>query len=90
MQVHVVLEREKGEYKPAMGPTSSASGDLHLTYRTSRGRKVAVLQLLSADRAWPSLYDPKLVELSAKRLRFVGHQRDGSAWYTQEWVCDVV
>jgi hypothetical protein len=42
MQVRVVLEREKGEYKPAIGPTSSARGDLHLTYRTAP-RSIGVL-----------------------------------------------
>lgn len=90
MQVRVVLEREAGVFKAAYGPKASGTGDLHLTYRTTRNRRVAVLQLLGADRQWPSLYDPKLVDLSANRLRFVGHERVGEGWHLQEWVCEVL
>jgi hypothetical protein len=49
-----------------------------------------VLQLLGADKQWPSLYDPKLVDLSANRMRFVGAERQGNAWHVQEWVCELV
>ncbi|GAB3759125.1 hypothetical protein GCM10028796_05840 [Ramlibacter monticola] len=62
---------------------------MHLTYRTNRNRRVAVLQLIGADKKWPSLYDAKLVELSANRLRFVGAERTGNAWHVQEWICDL-
>lgn len=87
MRVKVVLERQKGEYIPAYGPKEIGTGDLHLTYRTSRNRRVGVLQLIAADKKWPNLYDPKLVELSADRMRFVGSERVGNAWVVQEWIC---
>lgn len=90
MRVRVVLERECGEYRPSFGARDAGMGDLHLTYRTASNRRVAVLQLLSADRQWPSLYDPKLVDLSANKLRFVGSEKVGAAWVVQEWVCEVL
>lgn len=90
MRVKVVLEREMGEFKPSYGPKDCGTGDLHLTYRTNRNRRVAVLQLIAADRKWPNLYDPRLVDLSANRMRFVGSERVGNAWVVQEWVCEVL
>lgn len=90
MRVKVVLERERGEYRPSYGPKNTGIGDLHLTYRTSQNRRVAVLQLIAADRAWPNLFDPKLVELSAGRMRFVGSERVGAAWVVQEWICELL
>jgi hypothetical protein len=86
----VLLEREAGIFKGMCGPRDWGTGDLYLTYRTVRNRRVGVLQLLSADRTWPNLYDPKLVALSADRLRFVGNERNGDAWVVQEWICEVV
>jgi hypothetical protein len=90
MRAKVVLEREGGVFRPSYGQKETGTGDLHLTYRTARNRRVAVLQLLSADRQWPNLYDPKLVDLSANRLRFVGAERVGEAWHIQEWICEVL
>ena len=90
MRVRVVLEREKGAFRPSYGPKDSATGNLHLTHRTSRDRRVAVLQLLSADKKWPNLYEPRLVDLSANRLRFIGYERADQAWHMQEWICEVV
>lgn len=90
MRVRVILERNRGESVVAYGPREAGTGNLHLTYRTSRNRRVAVLQLLSADRKWPNLYDPKLVDLSANRMRFVGAERSGNAWWVQEWTCDLL
>jgi hypothetical protein len=90
MQARVVLERVRGEFVPSCGPKEAATGDLHLSYRTSRNRRVAVLKLLGADRSWPNLYDPKPVDLSANRLRFVGAERVGNAWHVQEWICELV
>jgi hypothetical protein len=90
MRVKVVLEREKGEFRPACGPKDAGTGDLHLTYRSARNRRVAVLQLIAADRQWPNLYEPRLVDLSARRMRFVGSERVGKAWVVQEWVCEVL
>jgi hypothetical protein len=90
MRVRVILEREAGVYVPAMGPKNAGTGDLYLTYRTARNRKVAVLQLIGADRAWPSLYEPRLVDLAANRMRFVGHEKAGEAWVVQEWICELV
>lgn len=75
MRARVVLEREKGEYRPAMGSKVAGTGDLHLTYRTARNRRVAVLQLIGADRHWPNLYEPRLVDLSARRMRFGWHRK---------------
>lgn len=88
--MRVVLERSRGEYVSSYGPKNAATGDLHLTYRSNRNRRVAVLQLLGADTTWPSLYDPKLVDLSGDRLRFVGAERCGTAWHVQEWICELV
>lgn len=90
MRVRVKLERAKGEFVATQGPGHRATGDLHLTYRTNRNRRVAVLQLLGADSKWPNLYDAKLVELSANVLRFVGAERTGNAWHVQEWICELV
>lgn len=90
MRVRVLLERVSGEFVPSYGPREGATGDLHLTYRTSRNRRVAVLQLIAADKKWPNLYDPKLVDLSANRMRFVGAERTGNAWHVQEWVCELL
>ena len=83
------MERESGVYVPMCGTRQWATGDLHLTYRSSRNRRVAVLQLLGADRKWPNLYDPKLVDLSANRMRFVGAERVANAWHVQEWICEL-
>jgi hypothetical protein len=90
MRVKVVLEREAGVFKPSYGPKEAGTGDLHLAYRTARNRRVPVLKLIGADRAWPNLYDPKLVDLSANRMRFVGAERVGEAWHMQEWICEVL
>jgi hypothetical protein len=90
MRARVVLERDKGEYRPSFGNKEASQGDLHMTYRTSRNRKVAVLQLLGADKQWPNLYDPKLTDLSANRMRFVGAERIGNAWHVQEWICELL
>jgi len=50
-----------------------------------------MLQLLGADRAWPSLFEPKLVALSAREFRFVGFERhEGRAWVLQEWACELL
>jgi hypothetical protein len=88
MRVKVRLEREGGVFCPAYAGTCTG-GDLHLTYRTSGNRRVAVLQLLGADRRFPNLFDPKLVELSGSTLRFIGYEPVESAWVMQEWVCDL-
>lgn len=90
MRARVILERERGEFIASYGPRESGTGQLHLTYRTSRNRRVAVLQLLSANCKWPNLYDPKLVDLSANRMRFVGAERCGNAWHVQEWICELL
>lgn len=90
MRVKVRLEREQGVFRALYGPKDSAEGDLHLTYRTARNRRVAVLQLIAADKQWPNLYEPRLVDLSANRLRFVGAERVGQAWHMQEWICELL
>ena len=72
------------------GPKDTATGDLHLTYRAARNRRVAVLQLLGADRISPNLYERRLVDLSANRFRFIGRERAGKAWVLQEWVCELL
>ena len=87
MQVKVILERERGEYRASYGPKDTGRGDLHLTYRTANNRRVAVLQLLGADRKWPNLYEPRLLDLAADRMRFIGFERVDKAWYMQEWIC---
>lgn len=82
--------RERGACRGAYGPRDRGTGDLHLTYRTTNNRRVAVLQLLGADRRWPNLYDPRLVDLTANRLRFIGYEPADKAWYMQEWICELV
>jgi hypothetical protein len=86
MKARVVLEREAGAFRPAYGPKDTGTGDLYLIYRSARNRRIAVVHLLGAE---PNLYGPKLVELSANRLRFVGHARMGEAWHLQEWICEL-
>lgn len=90
MRARVILARLQGEFVPAHAQTNAAVGDLHLTYRNSRNRRVAVLQLIAVEKKWPNLYDPKLVELSANTLRFVGGERTGNAWCVQEWICELM
>jgi hypothetical protein len=89
MRVRVVLERERGEFCQSYGRIAG-EGDLYLTYRTSQNRRVAVLQLLGAERLFPNLYDPKLVDLGADTMRFVGYERTGQAWHMQEWICELL
>ncbi len=48
---------------------------------------MAVLQLLGADKKWPNLYEPRLVDLSADRMRFIGFERVDTGWHMQEWIC---
>ena len=90
MQVRVRLERQAGRFLPSHDRRNQAVGDLCLAYRTAGNRRVAVLKLLSADRQWPNLYDPKLVDLNAGKLRFVGAERVEGAWHVQEWVCELL
>ena len=90
MRVRVRLRREGGVYRAPYGQGHTATGDLHLTHRTAEGRRVALLQLLGADRQWPSLFDPRLVTLSARRLGFIGFERHGQAWVLQQWECEVL
>lgn len=88
MRARVRLERERGQFRPPYGGAATA-GDLYLTYRTSGNRRVPVLQLLSAEREFPNLYDPKLVDLSGITLRFIGYEQVDNAWVMQEWVCEL-
>lgn len=90
MRVRVRLRREAGAFRQPYGQGHTATGDLHLTYRTSDGRRVALLQLLGADRIWPSLFDPKLVGLSARAFSFVGLERHDRAWVLQQWDCELL
>lgn len=90
MRVRVCLRREHGKPRPPYGQRVTASGDLHLTYVTANGHKVQALQLLGADRDCPRLFEPRLVALSAKMLRFVGFEREEDAWVMQEWECDLM
>jgi len=90
MQVRVRLRREAGAYRQPFGQGHTASGDLHLTHRTKDGRKIPVLQLLSADRQWPNLYEPRLVALSAREFAFIGLERHDQAWVLQQWDCELL
>lgn len=89
MRVTVSLERERGQHRPSLGLRDTCAGDLHLTYRTTNNRKVPVLQLLGAQRRFPNLYDPKLVDLSGNMLRFIGYEAVEGAWVMQEWRCEL-
>jgi hypothetical protein len=89
MRVTVRLQRDCGRYRPSLGPQRACVGDLHLTYRTSQNRKIAVLQLLGAERTFPNVYDPKLVDFGRNTLRFIGYEPIDGAWVTQEWHCDL-
>lgn len=44
-------------YRPSYGYKDTGMGGLHLTYRAVKNRRVAVLQLLGADRQFPNLFD---------------------------------
>jgi hypothetical protein len=77
-------------YCPSYGGQHSTAGALHLTYRTHANRRVAVLQLIRAERRFPNLDDPRLVDLSGNVLRFIGYEAVESAWVMQEWVCELV
>lgn len=90
MRVRVVLERDRGAFRASYGPKDAGTGELHLAYRTVRNRRVAVLKLLGADRQWPNLYDPRLVDLCADQMRFVGYESQDRAWHLQEWICQVL
>lgn len=90
MRVKVRLRREGGAYRPPFGQGHSAIGDLHLTHRTKDGRRVPLLQLLGADRQWPSLYEPRLLSLSAREFGFLGFERHGDAWVLQQWDCELL
>lgn len=90
MRVRVNLRREKGKPLPPYGQRLTATGDLHLTYITANGHKVQALQLLSANRDCPRLFEPRLMALSTNVLRFVGFERDQDAWHMQEWECEVL
>jgi hypothetical protein len=90
MRVKVRLRREAGAFRPPYGQGHSATGDLHLTYRTADGRRIQVMQLLGADQVWPSLFDPRLIALSAGEFQFVGIERHENAWVLQQWDCELL
>jgi hypothetical protein len=90
MKVRVRLRREGGAFRPPYGQGHTATGDLHMTFRTKDGRKIPLLQLLGADRIWPNLYEPRLVSLSANEFAFLGFERHGEAWVMQQWDCELV
>lgn len=84
------MRREGGKPLPPYGQRPGATGDLHLTQVTARGRRVDALQLLSADRDCPRLFEPVLVALSTNVMRFVGFERLEDAWVMQEWECELL
>lgn len=84
------FRREKGRPRAPFGEKASATGDLHLTYVTARGRRIAALQLLGADRATSRLFEPRLIALSTNVLRFVGFEKAEDAWVMQEWECELL
>ena len=87
-----MLRREGGAHRQPYGQGHTATGDLHLTHRTIENRRIALLQLLSADRArWPNLNEPRMLELSAKTIKFLGFERhEGRAWVLQQWDCELL
>lgn len=90
MKVQVRLRREGGAFRAPYGQGGQAAGDLHLTHRTSDGRRVPVLQLLGAPAGWPALFEPKLVALSAREFQFLGFERVDRAWVMQQWDCELL
>lgn len=90
MRVRVNLRRHAGRPRPPFGQRDAATGHLHLTYISANGRKIQALQLLSADRDCPRLFEPRLVALSTNVMRFVGFERTQDAWVMQEWECEVL
>jgi hypothetical protein len=90
MRATVRLRRDKGAHLPGYTPGSACTGDLYLTYRANGTRRVAVLQLLGAERIWPNLFEPRLVSLSAKQMVFLGYERSDNAWHLQEWDCNLL
>ena len=81
-----------GKIRQPYGLGHTATGDLYLTHRTVEDRRIALLQLLGADRAqWPNLYEPRLIALSAKGMKFLGFERhEGRAWVLQQWDCELL
>jgi hypothetical protein len=90
MRVQVRLRREAGEYRQPYGLGHTATGDLHLTHRTADGRRVPLLQLLGANRQWPSLFEPRLVSLMGSEFSFIGLERHDRAWVLQQWDCELL
>jgi hypothetical protein len=90
MRVRVRLRRDGGAFRQPYGQGHTATGDLHLTYRTVDTRRVQKLELLGANRVWPSLFEPRLLALSAGELQFLGFERCGNAWVMQQWNCELL
>jgi len=90
MRVQVRLRREAGASRAVFGQGHTCTGDLFLTYRSEANRRVGVLQLLGADKQWPNLMEPRLVNLGGQQLVFLGYERHGRAWVLQEWECEVL
>ena len=90
MRATVKLRRDKGAHRAQYSPGCMCTGDLYLTYRANGNRRVAVLQLLGAERIWPNLFEPRLVALHARQLTFIGYEREDNAWHLQEWDCDLL
>jgi hypothetical protein len=86
----VRLRREGGAFRQPYGLGHTATGDLHLTYRTASGRRVPLLQLLGTERQWPALYEPKLVSMLGTNFSFLGFERDDRAWVMQQWDCELL
>ena len=91
MRVQVRLRRDGGVYRQPYGQGHTGVGQLAMVYRPgSHDRPVPVLRLLGVGRAWPELFEPRLVDWMGKEFKFLGWERYGRAWVLQEWDCEVL
>lgn len=89
MYCEITITRDKGQLRVPIGPANKMQGDLMMEHRSvgESERTVPVLKCLSSKR---ELYEPRMTYVCANVFTFFGLERDGPAWYAQEWRCEVV
>lgn len=93
MRFKIQILREKGARKVPICSTSRLYGDLMLEHRSLGERERTVPVLLCLNSTSPNsreLVEPRLVGLCAGVIRLIGWESQDSAWYAQEWHCEIV
>jgi hypothetical protein len=90
MRVRVRLRREGGAYRQPRDRSSTATGQLSLSYREAQERRVPVLALLGTKADWPRLFEPRLTAWAGSEFKFLGLEREDRAWVLQEWACELL